>query len=80
MKIRQQRRKLPWYEYLSGMAGSLVAIQLSGLLGGLGLGILITLVGALGGGFVAFCLAYELAKRLSERFPALKSEHVGYFD
>lgn len=57
-----------------------MSIQISGLLGGLGLGVLVTAVGALGGGFVALYLAYELAKRLSERFPALKSEHVGYFD
>jgi len=45
-----------------------------------GLGIFIAVVGALAGGFVALFLAYELAKRLGERFPVFKSEHVGYFD
>lgn len=76
--IGKNRRKLPWYEYLSYFASMVVGLQIVSFLSGLG--ILITAGGALAGAFVAFYLAYELAQRLSERFPALKSEHVGYFD
>ncbi|MCY3889880.1 MAG: hypothetical protein OXG50_08275 [bacterium] len=78
LNVGRDRRKLPWYDYLSAFAMMLVGLQLLSLLSGLG--ILIAAVGALAGGFVALYLAYELGKRLSERFPALKSEHVGFFD
>ena len=78
LNIGKDRRKLPWYEYLSCVAAMLVGLQIISFLSGLG--ILITAGGALAGAFVAFYLAYELGKRLGGRFPALKSEHVGYFD
>lgn len=78
LNVGRNRRKLPWHEYLSTIVGILVGVQVIGLLSDLGL--LIAAVGALAGGFAALYLAYELGKRLGERFPALKSEHVGYFD
>ena len=55
-----------------------MSILLARFLGGLG--ILIAVAGALACGFVALFLVYELGKRLGERFSALRSEHVGYFD
>ena len=78
LNVGRNRRKLPWYEYLGTALGCLVGVQLVGWLGNLGL--LIAAIAALAGGYVTFLLAYELAKRLGEWFPALKSEHVGYFD
>ena len=78
LNIGRNHRKLPWYEYLSTMVGGFVSILLARLLGGLG--ILIAVAGALACGFVALFLVYELGKRLGERFSALRSEHVGYFD
>ena len=76
--LKQRRRKLPWYEYLFITVALLVATQISHWLSGLG--ILIALVGSLAGGFAAGYVAYEGGKRLGERFPTLKSKHVGYFD
>jgi len=78
LNIGKNRRKLPWYEYASSMVGIIVGLQLVELLSGLG--VLIVGAGAFAGAMAAFFLAYELAKWLSDRFPALKSEHVGYFD
>jgi len=78
LNIGKKRRKLPWYEYLFVAVVVLVANPLRAWLGDLG--IFIAAMGSLAGGFAAGYVAYEVSKRLGERFPALKSKHVGYFD
>jgi len=78
LNIGKKRRKLPWYEYLFVVVAGFVGIQISDWLGDLG--IFIAAMGSLAGGFAAGYVAYEVSKRLGERFPALKSKHVGYFD
>ena len=78
LNIGRDRRKLPWYEHLGCVAAMLVGLQSVNSLSGLG--ILITAGGTLAGIYVAFYLVSALGKRLGERVPAFKSEHVGYFD
>ena len=78
LNVGRNRRKLPWYEYLSGIVGGLVGLQTITFLDGLGL--LIAATGGLACGFVVLFWTYRLGKRLGEWFPVFKSEHVGYFD
>ena len=78
MNVGRNRRKLPWYEYLGVIAAIFVSMQTLTMLDGLG--ILIAIAAALVGGYAALFLAYELGKQLGRWFPALGSEHVGYFD
>ncbi|MCY4036851.1 MAG: hypothetical protein OXF64_05320 [bacterium] len=78
LNVGKNRRKLPWYDYLCIVVSIPVSTQISSLLSDLGL--LITAVGALAGGLGAGYLAYQLGKRMGNWFPALKSDHVGFFD
>ncbi|MCY3960404.1 MAG: hypothetical protein OXG34_01875 [bacterium] len=78
LNIGKNRKKLPWYDYLGSIAGTFVGLLTLTMLDGLGF--LIAAAGALACGFVAVFWACRLGKRLGEWFPALKSEHVGYFD
>ncbi len=78
LNIGRNRKKLPWHDYLWMVVTVVVGGQIIGWVSGAG--ILLTAVAALAGGFVAGHLARYLALWLGRRFPALKSEHVGFFD
>lgn len=78
LNIGQRRRKAPWHDHLFGVVGVLVAISIRPWLSDLG--ILVSVIGALGSGFVAGYVARYIAILLGERFPRLKSKHAGYLD
>lgn len=82
LKIRpkHQRKKLPWYDYLFIVVSVVIFDFLRGWLSGAGLSPLIVIFGTLVVCLAAGYLASRVGRLLSHRFPALKSEHVGYFD
>ena len=69
-----RKRKLAWYDYLFIAVAVFAVEALRDLMHGLELSPLF-IFPALGGGFGAGYLARYVAKRLSWRFPALKSKH-----
>ena len=78
LNIWQNRRKLPWQEHLFAVVALYVAIQIIHWVSGADL--LLSLPACLAGGFAAGYSARYLAIWAGGRFPALKSEHAGYFD
>jgi hypothetical protein len=77
---KHRRRKLPWYDHLFGVVGVVMFASIQDWLRDLGLSPLVMVFGTLVGSFAAGYLAVGVGKRLSGRFPAFETEHVGRFD